>query len=190
MARSPKSWFAFIEAREKMAREGLRCPRCEHHSRSMTVLEDAAPPGFRCDACQAALSPGDVGASEERFEYEGGAIVLYRPVGQAELELIEASGWRRFPPRLSWQPIFYPVLNRGYAEEIAGRWNTIDEGSGKVGHVTRFRVAAAVARRYPVKVVGGAEHQELWVPSEELDAFNDAILGPIEAVASFKALQA
>ena len=37
--------------------------------------------------------------------------VLYRPVGQAELDLIAASGWRRFPPRLSHQPIFYPVLS-------------------------------------------------------------------------------
>jgi hypothetical protein len=36
---------------------------------------------------------------------------LYRPVGQAELELIEASGWRAFPPRLAHQPIFYPVAN-------------------------------------------------------------------------------
>jgi hypothetical protein len=34
---------------------------------------------------------------------------LYRPVGPAELELIRASGMRRFPPRLPVQPIFYPV---------------------------------------------------------------------------------
>jgi hypothetical protein len=40
---------------------------------------------------------------------------LFRPVGQKELELIEAAGWRRFPPRLFWQPIFYPVLTEEYA---------------------------------------------------------------------------
>jgi len=35
---------------------------------------------------------------------------LYRPVGQGELDLIRASGFREFPPRLPEQPIFYPVL--------------------------------------------------------------------------------
>lgn len=42
-------------------------------------------------------------------------VTLFRPVGQKELELIRASGMREFPPRLSWQPIFYPVLNEEYA---------------------------------------------------------------------------
>ena len=37
--------------------------------------------------------------------------ILYRPVGPKELELIVASGYREFPPRLPEQPIFYPVLN-------------------------------------------------------------------------------
>ncbi len=36
-------------------------------------------------------------------------IVLYRPVGPKELELIAASRYRDFPPRLPGQPIFYPV---------------------------------------------------------------------------------
>lgn len=41
---------------------------------------------------------------------------LYRPVGPKELALIEASGWKAFPPRLPDQPIFYPVMNEDYAE--------------------------------------------------------------------------
>jgi hypothetical protein len=36
---------------------------------------------------------------------------LYRPIGPAELELIAATGFRAFPPRLPDQPIFYPVTN-------------------------------------------------------------------------------
>ena len=39
------------------------------------------------------------------------AVTLFRPVGQKELDLIKESDWRRFPPRLHWQPVFYPVLN-------------------------------------------------------------------------------
>ena len=55
-------------------------------------------------------------------------VTLWRPVGEAELQLIEASHWRAFPPRLPDQPIFYPVLNEDYAIQIArhgrsrGRW--------------------------------------------------------------------
>ncbi len=45
--------------------------------------------------------------------------VLFRPVGPTELALIEASGWKAFPPRLPDQPIFYPVLNEAYAVQIA-----------------------------------------------------------------------
>lgn len=33
-------------------------------------------------------------------------VVLYRPVGAKELELIKESGWKKFPPRLPEQPIF------------------------------------------------------------------------------------
>lgn len=43
---------------------------------------------------------------------------LYRPVGLREMELIAESNYRKFPPRLEWQPIFYPVLNQQYAEQI------------------------------------------------------------------------
>jgi hypothetical protein len=39
-----------------------------------------------------------------------GFATLYRPVGKKELELIRASGFRAFPPRLPGQPFFYPVL--------------------------------------------------------------------------------
>ena len=46
-------------------------------------------------------------------------MTLYRPVGLNELDLIAQSGYRRFPPRLPEQPIFYPVCNEGYAVESA-----------------------------------------------------------------------
>lgn len=51
---------------------------------------------------------------------------LYRPVGQFELDLICESGYKAFPPRLPYQPIFYPVLNEAYAAQIAREWNTGD----------------------------------------------------------------
>jgi hypothetical protein len=114
-------------------------------------------------------------------------ITLFRPVGQKELDLIRESGFRAFPPRLAHQPIFYPVLNEEYAVQIARDWNTRDEASGFVGYVSRFRVRAGFAQRYPVQTVGGAEHQELWVPAEEMEEFNRQIVGLIEVIAEFGA---
>jgi hypothetical protein len=111
---------------------------------------------------------------------------LYRPVGQAELDLIRAAGMRAFPPRLSWQPIFYPVLNETYATEIARDWNTKDAASGYVGYVTRFGVRADFLASYEAKVVGAQRHQELWIPAEDLAALNENIVGLIEVIAEFR----
>jgi len=110
------------------------------------------------------------------------ALTLYRPVGQKELDLIAAAGFTRFPPRLSGQPIFYPVLNERYADQIARDWNTKDAASGNVGYVTRFNVRWECATRYEPQKVGGHWHWELWVPAEELDEFNASIVGRIEVV--------
>lgn len=109
-------------------------------------------------------------------------ITLYRPVGPKELALIEASGFREFPPRLPEQPIFYPVLNEDYATQIARDWNVAQDGAG---YVTRFEVEAEFVRRYEVQTVGAAVHQEIWVPAEELAEFNRHIVGVIEVTASF-----
>jgi hypothetical protein len=120
---------------------------------------------------------------------EWGLITLYRPVGERELALIAASGYRAVPSRLPEQPIFYPVLNERYATEIARGWNTRDAASGDVGHVMRFQVRASFLARYSVQVAGASHHQEYWVPAEELDAFNDAIVGTIEIVATYRGEQ-
>jgi hypothetical protein len=113
-------------------------------------------------------------------------IKLWRPVGQAELDLIEQSGWRRFPKRLPGQPIFYPVLNEDYATKIARDWNAKDPASGYVGYVLFFEVDADYVSRYERHRVGGAGIDELWVPAEQLDEFNDHIVGRIELVSEHR----
>ena len=110
-------------------------------------------------------------------------ITLYRPVGPEELALIRATAFRAFPPRLPEQPIFYPVLDEGYAIQIARDWNVPASGAG---FVTRFAVRSDFLERYDVHIVGGREHSEYWIPAEELDAFNAAIVGPIEVIAEFR----
>jgi hypothetical protein len=114
--------------------------------------------------------------------YAVATTTLYRPVGPAELKLIEASGWRKFPPRLPEQPIFYPVLNKEYATEIARRWNSREDGTG---YVTAFEVDSNYIAQFEVRKVGGSEHLELWVPAEELERFNNHIAGAIRVIASY-----
>lgn len=118
-----------------------------------------------------------------QVEIDGDCVVLYRPTGPRELALVEASGFRHWPPRLIDQPIFYPVTNERYAREIATRWNIKDSG---VGYVTRFRVPKAYMDRYAVQKVGGAHHTEWWVPAEELAELNDAIVGAIEVIGEYR----
>ena len=115
----------------------------------------------------------------------GEVTTLYRPVGPRELELIERSAWREFPPRLADQPIFYPVLARQYAEQIARDWNSKSDTGGRAGYVTRFSVETAFLARYEPKQVGGASHLEYWVPAEDLPEFNRQIVGPIEVVTAY-----
>lgn len=110
---------------------------------------------------------------------------LYRPVGEKEMILIIESGFKEFPPRLEWQPIFYPVLNEEYASEIAEKWNTRDEAGNYLGFVTQFDVLEEVTAQYPAQNVGARNHNELWVPSEQLDSFNKAIVGNIKVTQVF-----
>ena len=88
-----------------------------------------------------------------------------------------------FPPRLPEQPIFYPVLNLEYAEQIARDWNTKREPFA--GFVTRFEIDDAYMNQFPVQTVGSTIHQELWIPAEELEEFNRHIQGNIEIVRAF-----
>jgi hypothetical protein len=111
-------------------------------------------------------------------------IVLFRPVGQEELELIRSSGFREFPARLPGQPIFYPVINEEYARQIADQWNAKRTASRR-GYVTRFQVRKQFLDKYEVKKVGSSIHQEYWIPAADLVEFNHNIVGQIEVIAAF-----
>ena len=113
---------------------------------------------------------------------EENLTTLYRPVGPEELKLIEASGFKKFPPRLPDQPIFYPVTNEEYAVQISKEWNVPAYGSG---FVTEFNVRSNYLEKFPIQNVGGVMHDELWVPAEEMETFNDNIVGLIRVTKAF-----
>jgi len=107
-------------------------------------------------------------------------MILYRPVGLQELLLIYKTGLRRFPPRLPEQPIFYPVLTIDYATQIARDWNT--RSGSLAGYVTEFDLDDDYGQRWPVQQAGSRQHRELWIPAEELDAFNRHIRDRIRVI--------
>ncbi|MCA9319514.1 MAG: hypothetical protein KDB53_02205 [Planctomycetes bacterium] len=107
---------------------------------------------------------------------------LYRPTGPDEFRLLEESDFRRWPPRLPEQPIFYPVTNEEYAREIASKWNVEESGAG---YVTRFEVRREFMDRFEIHQVGASHHTEWWVPADELEQLNDKIVGKIEVIARF-----
>lgn len=91
-------------------------------------------------------------------------VTLWRPTGPEELALVEASGWREWPPRLPGQPIFYPVLNQEYAAKIARDWNVKHSGAG---YVTRFEVLRSFLDQYEVRQAGGKTILEYWIPAQD-----------------------
>jgi len=111
------------------------------------------------------------------------SVVLYRPTGPKELELIKKSGNKKFPPRLPEQPIFYPVLTKEYAVKIARDWNVKASG---IGYVLEFKVRKDFLDKYPVQIAGGNSHQEYWIPAEELEDFNQALIGKIKVIETYQ----
>lgn len=116
-------------------------------------------------------------------------VTLYRPVGQFELDLIEASGWNEFPPRLPEQPIFYPVLTVEYARKIARDWNTKDPASGNAGFVTAFEVDKDFLDRFEIQNAGGRECLEYWIPAADLSEFNANIVGTIRVLETYRSVE-
>jgi len=116
------------------------------------------------------------------FDEGGACMILYRPVGKAEYDLILQSDFTAYPPRLPEQPIFYPVLNEKYAREIAEKWNRRYPDSQYTGYVTTFEIDDIYISQFPVQTVGTSYHQELWIPAEELENFNRHIIGKIQII--------
>ncbi|MBD0311258.1 MAG: hypothetical protein ICV80_25190 [Microcoleus sp. T1-bin1] len=102
------------------------------------------------------------------------------------MELIKESDFLAFPPRLPFQPMFYPVLYKAYAIKIARDWNTKDAASGYFGYVTQFQVLAEFLKNYSVQTVGSSIHKEYWIPAEDLAEFNRNIIGKIEIFAEYQ----
>jgi hypothetical protein len=60
-----------------------------------------------------------------------------------------------------------------------------DPESDGVGFVTEFEIPEEYFKKFLIQTVGLNYHQELWVPAEELEEFNDKIINGIRVSKSF-----
>jgi hypothetical protein len=179
------NWYATRELSSILTREGLRCPLCDVVTQDIEFCDGGDFSTFLCGQCGGNFAPAQYYAAQRRPP-KTGLSTLYRPVGSRELAKIAATGYRQFPPRLEWQPIFYPVLNFDYAAHIAREWNSKDPNHDFVGFVTRFQINNSFLCNYEIQTVGDQQSVEYWIPAEELASFNVNIQGPIEVITEFR----
>jgi hypothetical protein len=110
--------------------------------------------------------------------------VLFRSVSGQELALLEASGWLAFPPNLTGQPVFYATLDEAFARIVASDWKASNNYDG-LGFVARFAVRDAFLQTYELKAKAPSEHLAYAFPAGDLEAFNAAIVGPIEIIGAY-----
>jgi hypothetical protein len=110
---------------------------------------------------------------------------LYRPVGLDEAVKIVRVDGSGFPARRPEQPIFSSKLTRDYAEQVAQRWDAPNAMSGYAGFVTAFQVDTEYVAQFKAHAVGSSIHREVWVPAEQLEAFNQHLIGPIDLVSAY-----
>ena len=101
------------------------------------------------------------------MRHDPATVLLYRPVGQAELDLVAASDWLEFPLQLPEPPVFY-LAPPGPAAGLPG--------TGP-GYLLRLAVDADYVAHFEA---AGPEPAELRVPTAELAGFNRRITGRIE----------
>ena len=75
-----------------------------------------------------------------------------------------------------------PIIPHSYASQIAQDWNVPAYGAG---FVLRFQIAKNYLSKYEVHIVGAETHSEYWIPAEQLDEFNQHIIGKIEVIREY-----
>lgn len=85
--------------------------------------------------------------------------------------MIERSGWTRFPPRIARRPVFYTDMSE---EDATGA--TAQE----TGYIIKVHVRKEYLKKYAITHNDCNDHDELCVPTDALEDFNNNIIGLIE----------
>ena len=109
-------------------------------------------------------------------------MTLGRPTGSEELALVEASGWREWPPRLPDSRSSTPCSTRNTPPRLPATGTSLHS---RAGYVTRFQVLRSFLDQYEVHQAGGKTILEYWIPAKDLPALNASIVGTIEVTAKY-----
>lgn len=102
-------------------------------------------------------------------------LTLYRPVGPEELDFIARSGWTRFPPRLRRKTIFYHEIEKAsLAEE-----QPVDHICRNT-FIIRIHMLSDYLKRFSMKDGEESDCEELCIPLDRSEEFNNHIIGLIE----------
>jgi hypothetical protein len=110
---------------------------------------------------------------------------LYRALGQKELDLIEKSGFKAFPPYLEGQPTFNFLLNEQHARFIASEINANKASSAYTGYVLRLYVRSDFVAQFEIRKDVSDPALEYEIPTDRIAQFNENIVGEIELVARY-----
>ena len=80
--------------------------------------------------------------------------------------------------------IFLSCAERKLCAGNRKKWNVRDNEDHK-GYVTKFEVADDYCSQFELHTVGSSRHQELWIPADALESFNQHIIGTIKVIGAF-----
>jgi hypothetical protein len=109
-------------------------------------------------------------------ENNAGLIFAYYVVSSKELEHICNYQYKQFPVRFFNKKLFYPILNKEYAQRVASEKNNFASGTTTM-HVVRFLLRTKHIKKYTQ-----SNPMILSVKESDLMHFNQQIIGFIELI--------
>lgn len=108
-------------------------------------------------------------------------VQVYYPVTDKQLEFIANHQYKLFPPRFFTKSVFCPILNKEYAQRVAGeRTNWMHEETDAI-HLLRFLVRPDFLKHYAIGSLSN-DRARISIPQADLNKLNQNIVGYIERV--------
>lgn len=101
-------------------------------------------------------------------------LTLYRPVGPEELDFIARSGWTRFPPRLRRKTVFYHEIEKASLAD-----EPVTDDICRNTFIIRIHMLSEYLKQYCMTEPKD-DCEELCIPLDKSDEFNNHIIGLIE----------
>lgn len=98
-------------------------------------------------------------------------IVFSRNITVAELKFIKTNKFKKFPPCSPDYPFFHTMFNQKIDLEI---------DKNKISYGIRYEIKKCFLDRYEKQFVGNYDIKDYWIPSKDLEEFNQNLIGEIK----------